>query len=113
MTLREMQEAVHQTAREHGWWDKDSITDPNVVAAKLALIHSEVSEALEEVRSAGTQATSISEGGKPEGFVVELADVVIRIGDLCGALGIDLERAVEAKMAYNRTRPYRHGGKAL
>ena len=48
---------------------------------------------------------------KPEGFPTELADVVIRVGDLAGRLGIDLAAVIGEKMAYNITRPYRHGGK--
>lgn len=47
--------------------------------------------------------------GKPEGIAVELADAVIRIADLCGALGIDLEEVIAKKMGYNESRPYRHG----
>lgn len=50
---------------------------------------------------------------KPEGVPSELADVVIRIADMCGLYGIDLEAAIIEKMAYNKSRPYRHGGKAL
>jgi hypothetical protein len=52
---------------------------------KVALIHSELSEALEDLR-VGRIATVVSESGKPEGAVSELADVVIRIGDFWGAL---------------------------
>ena len=48
--------------------------------------------------------------GKPEGFPAELADLLIRVGDLAAALGIDLDFEVRRKMAYNETRPYRHGG---
>lgn len=48
-------------------------------------------------------------GKKPEGVAVELADAVIRIADLCGHLGIDLEAAIDLKMAYNETRPFKHG----
>jgi NTP pyrophosphatase (non-canonical NTP hydrolase) len=46
---------------------------------------------------------------RPEGFAVELADILIRVGDLCGRFGIDLDEAVRLKMAYNHTRPHRHG----
>lgn len=46
---------------------------------------------------------------KPEGVAVELADAVIRIADLCGYLGIDLDTVISEKMAYNETRPFKHG----
>lgn len=49
---------------------------------------------------------------KPEGEATELADAVIRIADWFGRHGWDLEAVVKAKMAYNQTRGYRHGGKA-
>lgn len=42
----------------------------------------------------------------------EMADIAIRLFDDAGAMGIDLEAAIEAKFAYNRTRSHRHGGKA-
>jgi NTP pyrophosphatase (non-canonical NTP hydrolase) len=48
---------------------------------------------------------------KPEGIPSELADVIIRVLDMCGALGIDIAAALADKMAFNETRPYRHGGK--
>lgn len=50
---------------------------------------------------------------KPEGVPTELADVVIRVFDLAGWLGIDLASAIREKMRFNKTRPYRHGGKAI
>ncbi len=116
MTLKELVKAAHSNAKAHGWWDGDSHNIPE----KLALVHSEISEALEEIRNgipptktyyrrdvSSTGAISYCE--KPEGFGVELADAVIRIADLCGYLGIDLEETVHLKHSFNLTRPYKHG----
>ncbi len=64
----------------------------------IALIHSELSEALEAHRE-----------GDVENFAEEMADVVIRVADLCGGYGIDLEAAIVAKMERNRQRPRLHG----
>lgn len=50
---------------------------------------------------------------KPIGIAVELADVLIRIADTCGRYNIPLEEALKLKLAYNKTRPHRHGGKKL
>lgn len=111
---------VHALAVEKGWWsnDGDGYDGPTFVPEKLALIHSEVSEALEDYREgrfwmepAYTQALD-SVAGKPHGFAVELADVIIRVLDLAGKLGIDMDRVVREKHEYNATRAHRHGGKA-
>jgi NTP pyrophosphatase (non-canonical NTP hydrolase) len=48
---------------------------------------------------------------KPEGIPSELADAIIRILDIAAFHGIDIAHAVADKMAYNETRPYRHGNK--
>lgn len=52
-------------------------------------------------------------GNKPEGTLIELADCVIRIMDLCGFMGWNLEHAIWLKHEYNKSRAIRHGGKAL
>lgn len=108
MTIAEMQAKAFANATEKGWHDR-----PRSALESLALIHSEVSEAVEACRDPHHPLTEIwlGYGGKPEGLGAELADVVIRIGDLCGEMGIDLEAAVAQKMAFNATRPKRHGGK--
>lgn len=108
--MREQQRRIHAWATEKGWWEA-----PRNLGEICALIHSEVSEALEEYRVADDRSelvrVRVAEDGKPEGFFVELADAVIRIEDLCEAYGVDLWELIEQKMAYNATRPYRHGGK--
>lgn len=105
LTIEELVIGSHAIACRKGWWDEQ----PNI-PEKLALVHSEISEALEAFRD-GQMSTTISGTGKPEGFGVELADAVIRIADLCGYLQIDLAEEIERKAAYNESRPYRHGGK--
>lgn len=87
----------------------------NEPAVDIALMHSELSEALEEIRAGHALNETYNAHGKvkPEGVPSELADVVIRILDFSGRHGINLGKAILDKMAYNATRPFRHGGKAL
>lgn len=109
MTITDWIERVHSLAKAKGWHD-DPVTvgDVDRTLCKLALVHSEISEAVEEVRNGRWW---IYRDRGPEGLPIELADAVIRIMDLCGALGIDLEEAVRQKHAHNESREYRHGGK--
>lgn len=97
--------AAHQNATAKGFWDNSQ-----TFGESIALIHSELSEALEDYRS-GEKPSDLKyeANGKPIGIPSELADAVIRIADLCGHWDIDLEKAIEDKMAYNATRPHMHG----
>lgn len=111
-------DACHQTSLNHGWYEGTTLplTCADTIGMKLALIHSEASEALEDVRD-GHMAEEFKEQDddtvKPVGFPSELADVVIRVFDLARACDVkDFAGAIQRKMAFNRTRPYRHGNKA-
>jgi NTP pyrophosphatase (non-canonical NTP hydrolase) len=90
---------VHQYARDKGWYDKD-----RPIPELLCLLHSEISEALEAYRN------NIPEGDK-HCLSEELADLVIRIWDMCEYLNIDIAQAVNKKHQENLLRPYRHGNK--
>lgn len=111
--MRELQKLSHQQSRDKGFWDVAGEVPLTTLVAKLALIHSEVSEAVEELRAGRNEvwySTERSDTGlKPEGFPVELADIVIRVLDLAERLKIDLEPVILEKLTYNATRPYRHG----
>lgn len=114
MNIREAQKRAYAISESKGWHEDDDPTDPTWVAAKLALVHTEVSECVECARDLDFSARFAADGsGKPEGMPSELADVAIRVLDLAEALGIDLEEAIETKMTFNKTRTHRHGGRAL
>jgi NTP pyrophosphatase (non-canonical NTP hydrolase) len=88
-----MQDIAFNNARDKGFHDNEI-----EFGTWIALIHSELSEALEYDRI-----------GNSAGVAEELADVVIRVGDLCGLLNIDLESEIKKKMKINFERPRLHG----
>jgi len=129
---------ANTNSKSHGFWEGVDHNDPTVLGLKCALIHSETSELLEAYRkdpkadcgkkfpdtySDAEEDLTFSGGkfsggaqrlipGGPIGLNLEeeeLADIIIRVLDLAGQRNIDLGRAVLVKMAYNSTRPHKHG----
>lgn len=131
----------HDNSKSKGFWD--SAETAETIPSKLMLIVSEMAEALESYRDPASddmvkvpstvvealletrvgdypgpvldilRATYEKWKAKPKGFEIELADGLIRIFDLAGKMGIDLDSALRTKMTYNRGRMRMHGGRKV
>lgn len=139
-TIAELQNRAYAQSADKGFHDDHiNVGQPGALAQdamKIALVHSELSEALEELRNgspldrnyytlpgvpgsyaSAAQARSTHHGPnvtpKPEGLPSEMADVVIRVMDYCESRGINLESAIIEKLDYNATRAHKHGGKSF
>lgn len=97
-----MQAAVHENARNKGWWDEE-----RNAGEAIALMHSELSEALEALRNGNPQDSKVPF----DNLSVELADCIIRIMDFAGGAGLNIAAAIVAKHEFNKTRPHKHGKK--
>ena len=121
MTISSLVKEAYEDAIKAGFYDG---MKPKNLGEILALIHCEVSETFQELRRPDPEFPQkamppvyyIDEVGKdgeihekPAGYGIELADVVIAVGALCGYMGLDLERNVREKLAYNKTREFKHG----
>lgn len=137
MSLPTLIQESYENARDHGFWDGpeqdnvpsklmlmvselaealESFRDP--ASDQMVKVPAEVVQAIINPKStmpdrldALAKLSVIWEKWqqKPRGFDIEVADALIRIFDLCGAKGINIEEALRTKMAYNRSRPHRHG----
>lgn len=123
--LREIQQDIHKTANDKGWWDDRHLLvevaarhSPElgrfarvmVQAANIALMHSELSESLEAARHGNPSDDKIP---LFRGVEAEQADTIIRILDDAEGSGHDVIGALQAKMEMNETRTFKHGGKAF
>lgn len=119
MAIIDLQRDIH--TRMHNWWVNPHTKEPleatkNLFAEKIAMVHSELSEALEAMRK-DLMDDKIK---TRKGAEVELADAVIRILDMAEFFGFDVASAMYEKMAYNDTREdhklenrVKVGGKAI
>lgn len=107
LNIKKLCKDAYENAERKGFWEDifdinfsglEKMHWDNAIAARLALIHTEVSEATEALRNMNF-----------ENFKEELADIVIRVADLAGGLNIDLEYEIERKMEKNKLRGYKHG----
>ena len=120
--MNELAAAVHENAVAHGWWEQER-NCRNPYALRFRSLRRLWKSTAPESRTFITmskakkyfmrtgEACEKHERRKPEGVAVELADCMIRILDYCGHAGIDIEEAIRIKHEYNKTRPYRHGGR--
>lgn len=94
-------------AEEDGGTSTKDIKDA-FIAQKLALVHTEVSEAVEALRKDGYESNEYGLFEK-DSFSDELADSIIRILDLCGELNIDIQKQINWKLEKNKQREFMHG----
>lgn len=102
-SFNKVAEEAHRVGVAKGWWEGKR-NDGELIA----LIHSELSEALEALRHGDLPDDKVPEF---RGAETEMADAIIRIMDMGVARGWRIAEALVAKMAFNETRPHRHGGK--
>ena len=95
LTLQQLTELIVEQAKEKGFGTKPEEIN---VGEKIALIHSEISEAYEAYRRKNMD-------GK-DGFREELGDAIQRILHLCGIFNIDIQVAILKKIEYNKNRKW-------
>ena len=93
LSVQELCVLCHEIAKSKGFWD-----EKRNIGEALMLVVTELAEAMEAHRKQDV-----------ENFKEELADVFIRLFDLCGGLQMDVESEILRKCEKNKQRPYKHG----
>ncbi len=104
-TISEWQKEAHELAKLKGFYDGRGLS----TVEAYSLIASEAFEAIKDFRS--EMPSKYYEGDKPCGEAIEMADIVLRVMDLCENRGWDLQALITEKHNYNKTRAYKHGKK--
>lgn len=102
LNLTDLAHRIHTANREKGFWDHH-----RPLTETTMLIVTELAEAVEEERAGNPEIYEID--GKPEGVDVELVDALIRLLDLLGARGTDVDAVLAKKLAFNAARHHKHG----
>lgn len=98
--INSMAEEAFTTSKEKGFHDSDIDNTDAMTLARVALVHTELSEFVDELRKPSPDEYELA---------LELADVLIRVGDLAHHMELDLGEAVVTKMEKNKSREYKHG----
>lgn len=106
--LKKLANEINQICIDKGW---NEDIEERTEGDWAALAHTEISEAFESHRNG--EPPLWSKDGKPEGAAVEYIDCMIRILHWFAVHKIDPDEIMRIKLDYNRTRPYRHGGKKV
>jgi len=101
MSLAELQTIAHKMAVDKGWWE-----NPKSDVECVALMHCELSEAIEAMRAGNPHSEHIAPFS---GVEEELADTIIRILDFAGRYNLDINKAVSTKIRFNDGREHKHG----
>lgn len=103
--FNDLQFLINQMAHDKGFWNDYDCTLQDSLT-KLMLVTSELGELAEGLRHDNPASDHIPEFSAAE---EEAADAIIRLMDLCEERGWRLAEAIEAKVAFNAGRPYKHG----
>ena len=106
-TVSDLQSEAWLVAESKGFHDGYRGDGRDDTLLRLCLVHTEVSEAAQEVKRHWPASGSPTDAQRAE-FGLEVADAVIRLLDICGCVGVDLARCIRTKMAINAIRPHRY-----